>query len=589
MRLVLVVVGLFLCASSVGCTGYEVRHVDSSTQRLKDDAVFYALPRSVVVLETTVSRTDLVPGRCAPYSDLGRDIGLAEDDMPLLSTTRFKVKSHALSARPEADPTRVYAVRSDTHLLNNLTQSFELSEQGLLGTASVESSNKLADGAVKLVEVTANVAGKLIGMSSPAAPAALAMNGMQLVAAKPNKPVYEVEKAACQAIAARVKAVRDSRISTVVNYGADSPKDALEARIKQLDTEEQSLLAAFTGVRETKETTVRCEVRPQSTAMDFDTYRFSPTRGLSGPANECAFPIPASFSATALAERRDTLVAIAKQFKAAFTESDLAALSELSSSHGPLDRRLIRDLDVAARDDDFQLTKAPLQKLVTGFLDELKRGTATPVAAKKGTAPTDPFSALAAKLAAPLPSTTAKDDSFQVRVRVELTSASREIATTIDTVHPAPQESSGLVYARPVEGWTIVEHTRPPKLPPSIEAKKLLLFPQFGPTVALPGKTAFATMKFEVELYPESGALKKLGSTSTSNDVTEALATAGASAGTVLDAVAAKRKADADAKAAKDTEASGAELNELQRQRQILEEQKKIQDLRKGLDTSVEE
>jgi hypothetical protein len=90
---------------------------------------------------------------------------------------------------------------------------------------------------------------------------------------------------------------------------------------------------------------------------------------------------------------------------------------------------------------------------------------------------------------------------------------------------------------------------------------------QLGVTVPLPASTGGSRTRYKVGLHPEHGALKSfvLGSDAVLRGAL--LKSAGAAAGTVLDAKA----------------AAGDELKRLQRERAILEERKKIRDLSKEM------
>lgn len=111
-------------------------------------------------------------------------------------------------------------------------------------------------------------------------------------------------------------------------------------------------------------------------------------------------------------------------------------------------------------------------------------------------------------------------------------------------------------------------------------AARRQLVAQFGVVTALPAGEDFSSVhqKYSASFHSETGALKTFNSTATGIEPS-VLTGVGSAAGTLLDAVAAKRKAEAE---------SEDELAQLKRARALLEETKAIRDLEKELGLGVD-
>ncbi|KKM14580.1 hypothetical protein LCGC14_1704730, partial [marine sediment metagenome] len=101
---------------------------------------------------------------------------------------------------------------------------------------------------------------------------------------------------------------------------------------------------------------------------------------------------------------------------------------------------------------------------------------------------------------------------------------------------------------------------------------------QLGPLVALPGTPGGTTSQYTVTFHPITGALKMATLSSAPPDVTGAIGSTGAAAGTLLDAAAARKQREA---------ATANGLVKLQRQAQKLELRLKIRQLESQLDGST--
>jgi hypothetical protein len=108
-------------------------------------------------------------------------------------------------------------------------------------------------------------------------------------------------------------------------------------------------------------------------------------------------------------------------------------------------------------------------------------------------------------------------------------------------------------------------------------ASQIVQVAQLGPLAALPSKPGGSTSEYSVSFHPKTGGLKKATLSSTPPDVRQGLTAVGNATGTVLDALEAKKQADA---AARD------EITQLRRQADELELRLKIRDLETKLQST---
>ena len=108
-------------------------------------------------------------------------------------------------------------------------------------------------------------------------------------------------------------------------------------------------------------------------------------------------------------------------------------------------------------------------------------------------------------------------------------------------------------------------------------ASQIVQVAQLGPLAALPSKPGGSTSEYSVSFHPKTGGLKKATLSSTPPDVGQGLTAVGNATGTVLDALEAKKQAEA---AAQD------EIARLRRQADELELRLKIRDLETQLQST---
>lgn len=160
--------------------------------------------------------------------------------------------------------------------------------------------------------------------------------------------------------------------------------------------------------------------------------------------------------------------------------------------------------------------------------------------------------------------------------RLEVTASEGSLASQVAASQRVASGSSGFFYRVPAPA--VVEVLAGDETKSRLDG----LIAQHGVVASLPGPDDLrgALQKVEMNLYSSTGALQKFGSSVAGPDAA-ALTTAAGGVETILDAEAARRKAAAAATAA--AVAATDELALLERERKLLEERKKIEDLRKAL------
>jgi hypothetical protein len=218
--------------------------------------VFYALPRTVILVDLPVTRVDKTPslmmkeakGNQTDLDVLKKDatshLGLSESDLTIDAKTFFRTGDATIGVRSEADPAAIYYVELSGGFFKNRNFSLQVSEGGLISGADSSVEDRTIQFVVKTLEVTAAVAGKaLVGAL-----------GTSPTAKTPHGKVIE-----------QVKEIRKRRFDLI--SGTRTPSGGISAEtlgrmLKELDEAEAALLRNFTGHVETKTIQLQFEVRP---------------------------------------------------------------------------------------------------------------------------------------------------------------------------------------------------------------------------------------------------------------------------------------------------------------------------------------
>jgi hypothetical protein len=305
---------------SIGCAdGFRV--YPASKVAADKRYLYYALPRTVLVVTVPVTKTTRAPGDCTverlaaeiagnsqpaitpppapakpatgakppaegspmtappppPSPDKSAARERAERTLAEAGITPFDAANASsldfgdaeLSSRAEPDPDHVYAVALTSSLLTGNKYGFELSDQGVLGSASLESTSTVVDYTVKTLGAAASVAGSVIAFGGAAA-----------------------QQTTCRGVLDELKKLRSARRDLVEGKANTQglSKEALEVMLSELKSIERDFVARFEGKTSTRQGTVACEVTPAASAdKPIELFSFT-SRGVSLAASGCFVP-----------------------------------------------------------------------------------------------------------------------------------------------------------------------------------------------------------------------------------------------------------------------------------------------------------
>jgi hypothetical protein len=242
----------------LGCTRsfpvYDVRSLTpkAGAAALQKDYLFYALPRTVVAVDVPITKTVEDPvGPCTTETALRQKLLL--DAPPVTKKTTYAAAKPMITTRAEPDPAAVYAVDLRFRPFALTSGTFELTDNGVLTTASVSQEDQSLDAVLSAAKLALTVSG--------ATPLAASVGGTT-IASQPAVSVCEDTYRAIRDIRAR----RLQLISESVRQ--ESPTEAyLNVVLGKLEESEQALTSAFTGTVQKTVATINCAWRPSA----FDT------------------------------------------------------------------------------------------------------------------------------------------------------------------------------------------------------------------------------------------------------------------------------------------------------------------------------
>jgi hypothetical protein len=303
---------------SIGCAdGFRVYPASKTSADMR--YLYYALPRTVLVVTVPVTKTARAPGDCTverlaaeiagvapppsapppsaqapakpggtgakapgegappPPPDKSAAREKAERALVEAGITAFDAARASdldfgdaeLTSRAEPDPDHVYAVALTSSLLTGNKYGFELSDQGVLGSASLESTSVVVDYTVKTLGAAASVAGSVIAFGGAAA-----------------------QQTTCRGVLDELKKLRSARRDLVEGKANTQglSKEALEVMLSELKSIERDFVARFEGRTSTRQGTIVCEVTPAASAdKPIELFSFT-TRGVSLAASGCFVP-----------------------------------------------------------------------------------------------------------------------------------------------------------------------------------------------------------------------------------------------------------------------------------------------------------
>ncbi len=111
---------------------YNVLHVTNESSS-KEQGVFYYLPKTTLVIDVEISKTNYIPGPYAAYAEqfLGYT-GIQQ------KSSLYEIRNIIITDVPEPDENQLYFVETE----NKFSSLFEMEENGLLRNVNIASSNE---------------------------------------------------------------------------------------------------------------------------------------------------------------------------------------------------------------------------------------------------------------------------------------------------------------------------------------------------------------------------------------------------------------------------------------------------------------
>jgi hypothetical protein len=219
---VVVIASMLGAACANGLRVYPAANIPADKEKIR--YVYYALPRHTIVVTVPVKKTVTEKGTCADEAALKER--MASYGIKPKEDTAIEVEDAAVATRAEPDPAHVYAIELSSDMLKTNKYGIELNDQGMLASASIESTSKVVELAVTTTKTVASTVATLAGF------------GGDLKAAP---------KAKCVAVLDRLDEVRKAKQSLLAGAGtyASITKEALELLLTELRLEQESLIANF--------------------------------------------------------------------------------------------------------------------------------------------------------------------------------------------------------------------------------------------------------------------------------------------------------------------------------------------------------
>lgn len=279
-RSVSIAMSLGTCLLLAGCAGKMHEVVKASNATAETDGTPYWLPRNVVEVAVPFTRIDTspsifeVPGHANTVArGLAEKLGLEYGDE---ATKKIDVGVPVITTVSEADPDAAFIVKSSRRRLENQKLMLELSQLGVITSASSEVENRTSDFIVSVAKTAASIAGAVAGVNAAApveavegAADAAGGPGPNFAAEDLGKKARESKKDAALAEAeakardyfTRIENIRAKRAKLVSGEVEVSSKEALELMLDELDEEEAKYAGAFTGKEKTIPWTATFEIR----------------------------------------------------------------------------------------------------------------------------------------------------------------------------------------------------------------------------------------------------------------------------------------------------------------------------------------
>ena len=228
---------LFCLITTVGFgQKIEIEKINASKpEEIEAEGIIYALPKTVLVLEIEVVKTDSIPVT-NPSCDLGCQLRTSLKPITKRSTT-FQVKNYSLTTKAVPDTEQIYVVNPESKWNKNKSVSFTLSNLGLIQGTEISIENKT-------FEIISS------GLSTIISTASL------FVAGGPAPPPPPSESVKPEAKLLKLINSKEMLLSSAYGAALETIQFQLVELNKLIDTE----LAALVGKRVSKTTVLRFEI-----------------------------------------------------------------------------------------------------------------------------------------------------------------------------------------------------------------------------------------------------------------------------------------------------------------------------------------
>jgi uncharacterized protein DUF4831 len=486
------------------------------------NGVFYALPRTVVKVDVPVVRVDKTPGQFASYTHCFFPDLVPGDDYIVAASTEFKVASDKIKFDTTfvPDTDEIYMIKTQGGMFETRTLDMELTESGVLVKASAEVTNE----AIDIVTGTIKTG---VGLVAKASGAGLFNEG---VVTNFRNSLTREQRACWDPIEDAYQQER-TRITTPPPPPALPPANPL--------TEQQIEAAMNPAIAKAFE-----DFQRATAAFRFISDLEKQRLGILNPEN-----IPADALKLKL-EELDKAIQAYKDASFMGTKTSLVwnasvyrlnptnparmsiSLFSLSKTNGVCDvlANTVENQGVSF-DGRFQISPCAADVVVKLEMKPGENGEGAPGAPGGG-------------------------DQFSDKIGGLRESGKR-----------------GFFYRIPGRAIAVVVQERPDGSKKEL-GRAGLSIAQFGKVVSLPASTGGRKTKYTLALYEASGGLKNFSMGSSALILQKNIDDLAGAASTLIETKGERKKAKAPAD----------ELQQLERQRKILEEKKKIRDLEKDLD-----
>ena len=278
---------IVLAASS--CSTINVSHVDDKGQFPENDGLYYSLPKTVVTMEVTVSKTTKIKGPYADYAD--KYLGLS--DIITENSVSYSLDDIKMNSYPVPDPEQYYFVEIPKGCNKKNHIFLQLSEAGLLNSINQRSEAKLNTGTAPQVSGTPEEPTEPV--MHPSVNPSLA-ESFDTIIEKINLDTLTIEKKVLKKIQVEktteqkakeavdfIMRVKENKFNLITGYSeVPYTGETIKYLCEQLDKKETEYLNLFTGITVKQPVHYYFTFVPSNTgnSISVPLFRFSPRYGI---------------------------------------------------------------------------------------------------------------------------------------------------------------------------------------------------------------------------------------------------------------------------------------------------------------------